>query len=102
MASQETSTTPADAAMAKRTCNAPGCSNPAKLQCPTCLKNQIPVALPLSFFCSQACFKAAWTEHKVLHALPLSKPTERACALARGRELTNAARGRTHAPPPRP
>jgi hypothetical protein len=59
-------------ALGSHLCNAPGCGNAAKLQCPTCLKNQLPQALPLSFFCSQTCFKAAWASHKVLHALPVS------------------------------
>ena len=70
--------------VASRTCNAPGCSNPARQQCPTCLKNQIPQALASSFFCSQECFKAAWPAHKLLHALPLSALVRRAAGTWNG------------------
>ena len=61
--------------MAARVCSRGGCGQPAKLQCPTCVKLQLPQALPLSFFCSQACFKLAWSDHKVLHSFPLGTRT---------------------------
>ncbi|KAI9010482.1 hypothetical protein CLU79DRAFT_773238 [Phycomyces nitens] len=38
-------------------------NNPAKLQCPTCLKLKIEG----SFFCSQECFKKNWATHKAIH-----------------------------------
>jgi methionyl aminopeptidase len=41
------------------------CGDPAKLQCPKCLELKMPKAA--SAFCSQDCFKTAWTEHKCLH-----------------------------------
>ncbi|KAK7506162.1 hypothetical protein BaRGS_00002274 [Batillaria attramentaria] len=44
-------------------CETPGCSSEAKLQCPTCIK----LGIQGSFFCSQACFKGAWNEHKQVH-----------------------------------
>ncbi len=44
-------------------CQAPGCSNPANQQCPTCQK----LSLPPSHYCSQACFKKAWGEHNQVH-----------------------------------
>ena len=47
------------------TCETPGCSKDAKLQCPTCIKLQIQG----SFFCSQECFKGNWDLHKALHKL---------------------------------
>ena len=37
------------AAVATRTCESPGCEQPAKLQCPTCIK----LGIHGSFFCSQ-------------------------------------------------
>ncbi|KAK9469755.1 peptidase M24, structural domain-containing protein [Lipomyces arxii] len=50
-------------------CAREGCENPASsLQCPTCLKLDIK-----SFFCSQDCFKKAWSTHKLLHKQP-TKP----------------------------
>ncbi|CAG8666589.1 4317_t:CDS:2, partial [Paraglomus brasilianum] len=39
------------------------CGNPARLRCPTCLKNSIPG----SYFCTQECFKKNWTTHKLGH-----------------------------------
>lgn len=39
-----------------QTCISPDCGKPAKLQCPTCLKQGISG----SFFCSQDCFKTNW------------------------------------------
>ncbi|KAJ1659284.1 Methionine aminopeptidase 1 [Dispira simplex] len=45
------------------TCQGQGCNKPAKLQCPTCLKLKIAG----SYFCGQDCFKASWSEHKVIH-----------------------------------
>ena len=38
----------------------------ASLQCPTCKK----LGLPPAIYCEQACFKAAWAEHKKVHSLP--------------------------------
>jgi hypothetical protein len=46
-------------------CETPGCGEPAKLQCPTCIKLNIQG----SFFCSQFCFKGNWDLHKALHKL---------------------------------
>ena len=46
-------------------CETPGCGEPAKLQCPTCIKLNIRG----SFFCSQDCFKGNWDLHKALHKL---------------------------------
>ena len=51
--------------MEGRTCETPGCEQPAKLQCPTCIKLNIQG----SFFCSQECFKNNWDLHKNLHKL---------------------------------
>jgi hypothetical protein len=39
----------------------PGFGEPAKLQCPTCIK----VNIQGSFFCSQDCFKGNWDLHKL-------------------------------------
>lgn len=44
------------AEIAGQTCVSPDCGKPAKLQCPTCLKQGISG----SFFCSQDCFKKNW------------------------------------------
>ncbi|KAG2177828.1 hypothetical protein INT43_003075 [Umbelopsis isabellina] len=44
------------AEIAGQTCVSPDCGQPAKLQCPTCLKQGISG----SFFCSQDCFKKNW------------------------------------------
>ncbi|GMH48568.1 hypothetical protein TrLO_g3461 [Triparma laevis f. longispina] len=50
-------------------CSNPNCEsdekNNATLACPNCQK------LPLqnAYFCSQTCFKAAWSEHKKIHKL---------------------------------
>ncbi|RKP14121.1 peptidase M24, structural domain-containing protein [Piptocephalis cylindrospora] len=44
-------------------CQGLDCSKPAKLQCPSCLKLNIPG----SFFCSQDCFKKNWPNHKLVH-----------------------------------
>jgi len=45
------------------TCSSPGCTNPATLACPTCLK----LGLPPSRFCNQDCFKSSWSVHKDVH-----------------------------------
>ncbi|KAG9299970.1 hypothetical protein G9A89_009698 [Geosiphon pyriformis] len=45
-------------------CQGQNCSNLAKLQCPTCIKLNIPG----SFFCSQQCFKQNWV-NSFLHFL---------------------------------
>jgi len=44
-------------------CN--NCANPAKLQCPRCL--ELGLEREFSAYCSQECFKEAWSEHKQLH-----------------------------------
>ncbi|XP_074608474.1 methionine aminopeptidase 1-like isoform X1 [Acropora palmata] len=49
--------------MWQRTCESPGCSQPAKLRCPTCIK----LGIHGSFFCAQDCFKESWNEHKKIH-----------------------------------
>lgn len=41
------------------------CGKDSTLQCPTCLK----LNLPKANFCSQDCFKAAWPTHKSVHAV---------------------------------
>ena len=41
------------AAVAIRTCESPGCQQPAKLQCPTCIK----LGIQGSFFCAQVMVK---------------------------------------------
>lgn len=46
-------------------CSVNSCPNTAKFQCPVC-QNQ--GQKNLSHFCSQDCFKLAWTNHKLLHA----------------------------------
>ncbi|XP_025837373.1 methionine aminopeptidase 1 [Agrilus planipennis] len=46
-------------------CETPGCDQPAKLRCPTCIK----IGIPGSFFCSQECFKGNWKSHKIIHSL---------------------------------
>ncbi|XP_020619380.1 methionine aminopeptidase 1-like [Orbicella faveolata] len=51
------------AAVATRNCESVGCGQPAKLQCPTCIK----LGIHGSFFCSQDCFKQNWNEHKKVH-----------------------------------
>lgn len=50
-----------------KTCNGKDCGKPAKLQCPTCLKANVPEVLEFSYFCSQDCFKANWAVHKLFH-----------------------------------
>ncbi|CAM0139963.1 unnamed protein product [Umbelopsis sp. WA50703] len=47
-------------------CNANNCDNPAKLECPTCIKQSISGSL----FCSQDCFKKSWGLHKAIHGRP--------------------------------
>ncbi|XP_022787784.1 methionine aminopeptidase 1-like [Stylophora pistillata] len=51
------------AAVVTRTCESPNCQQPAKLQCPTCIK----LGIQGSFFCAQDCFKQSWSEHKKVH-----------------------------------
>uniref|UniRef100_A0AAQ4PME8 Methionine aminopeptidase n=1 Tax=Gasterosteus aculeatus aculeatus TaxID=481459 RepID=A0AAQ4PME8_GASAC len=48
---------------ARRECETEGCSEDAKLQCPTCIK----LGIQGSYFCSQECFKGSWVSHKLLH-----------------------------------
>ncbi|XP_002977126.2 methionine aminopeptidase 1A isoform X1 [Selaginella moellendorffii] len=42
------------------------CSKPAHFRCPKCLDLKLPWAS--ASFCSQDCFRAAWSTHKVIHA----------------------------------
>eukprot|EP00249_Psilotum_nudum_P015499 c25359_g1_i1 orf=1132-2181(-) len=42
------------------------CSKLARLQCPKCLELKLPRAN--ASFCSQECFKASWSSHKLVHA----------------------------------
>ena len=51
--------------MEEKSANCAHCSKPAKMQCPTCLK----LHLTPSYFCSQDCFKAAWSTHKSYHSV---------------------------------
>eukprot|EP00887_Chlorella_sp_A99_P002173 scaffold21.g2173.t1 len=46
------------------------CKKPATMQCPRCL--ELGLEQEFAAFCSQECFKAAWTEHKQLHKPSLS------------------------------
>jgi len=46
-----------------RTCSGVGCSKPANMQCPTCVK----LSIAPSFYCSQECFKTNWASHKKVH-----------------------------------
>jgi methionyl aminopeptidase len=55
----------AAAALHARVCAAPGCGAPATTRCPTCHKLGVPAEH--SHFCTDACFKAAWAEHKLRH-----------------------------------
>ncbi|KJE89262.1 methionyl aminopeptidase 1 [Capsaspora owczarzaki ATCC 30864] len=65
--------TTAPTATATRVCSGAGCGKPAKMQCPTCLKNSI--AGDKTFFCDQDCFKRNWAAHKLVHpAAPLNNP----------------------------
>mmetsp|Transcript_8247 Transcript_8247/g.51349 ORF Transcript_8247/g.51349 Transcript_8247/m.51349 type:complete len:386 (-) Transcript_8247:1098-2255(-) len=41
------------------------CGQPAKMQCPTCLKMKLPKKE--AAFCTQECFKSAWKDHKEVH-----------------------------------
>lgn len=41
------------------------CSKLARLQCPKCIELKLPRAN--GAFCSQECFKAAWSSHKLVH-----------------------------------
>lgn len=50
---------------AQHVCETPDCNKEATLQCPTCLK----IGIQGSYFCSQACFKGYWKQHKVIHTL---------------------------------
>ncbi|KAI8052021.1 MetAP 1 [Syncephalis plumigaleata] len=49
--------------MQQHLCKGQDCGQPAKLQCPTCVKMKISG----SFFCSQDCFKKNWAQHKAIH-----------------------------------
>jgi len=44
-------------------CSTPQCGKASTLQCPTCVKMDLPPA----FFCSQECFKSFWGIHKLFH-----------------------------------
>ena len=44
-------------------CSTPQCGKASTLQCPTCVKLELPPA----FFCSQQCFKEFWGIHKLFH-----------------------------------
>jgi methionyl aminopeptidase len=44
-------------------CQGKDCGQPAKLQCPTCIKLKITG----SYFCNQECFKKNWATHKLIH-----------------------------------
>ncbi|KAG2219598.1 hypothetical protein INT45_004849 [Circinella minor] len=50
--------------MPTATCSSVGCKEPANLQCPTCVKQDI---VENSYFCSQDCFKKSWGVHKAQH-----------------------------------
>jgi hypothetical protein len=44
-------------------CQALGCKNVGKMQCPTCIQHK----MPPSYFCSQDCFKREWKSHNNIH-----------------------------------
>ncbi|XP_043245875.1 methionine aminopeptidase 1-like [Amphibalanus amphitrite] len=56
-----------------RVCETPACNKSASLQCPTCLKNN----LPPTFFCSQECFKSSWKDHKAVHKKAEKRDSDR-------------------------
>ncbi|RAL54058.1 hypothetical protein DM860_004529 [Cuscuta australis] len=41
------------------------CGKPARLQCPKCI--ELKLSREGASFCTQDCFKASWTSHKVVH-----------------------------------
>eukprot|EP01083_Nonionella_stella_P194969 718614_1 len=47
----------------KNICGADSCTNPAKLQCPTCIKMKLAPA----WFCGQDCFRKSWKIHNKVH-----------------------------------
>ncbi len=53
-----------------RQCQGEGCAQPAKMQCPTCVKS----GLESTFFCTQDCFKKNWPTHKVKHIILNTNP----------------------------
>jgi hypothetical protein len=68
---QNGSTTVTDSSGASAAAGAPilaclRCSKLAKLQCPKCLEIKLPRGT--GSFCSQDCFKAAWSNHKSVHS----------------------------------
>ncbi|XP_020520224.1 methionine aminopeptidase 1A-like [Amborella trichopoda] len=48
------------------------CGKPAHLQCPKCVELKLPRGD--AAFCSQDCFKAAWSSHKSVHLRIESQP----------------------------
>eukprot|EP00041_Stephanoeca_diplocostata_P007824 m.112874 g.112874 ORF g.112874 m.112874 type:complete len:392 (+) comp17048_c0_seq1:42-1217(+) len=46
------------------TCSSENCNEPAKMQCPSCVKLDIKEG---SHFCAQECFKKSWVTHKKIH-----------------------------------
>ncbi|XP_065884830.1 methionine aminopeptidase 1-like isoform X2 [Dysidea avara] len=63
MATSEVGTVDPTADNKENYCETQDCNKPAKLQCPTCLKQGIKG----SYFCSQDCFKGSWKVHKAIH-----------------------------------
>ena len=59
-------------------CQTEGCGKPATLFCPTCKK----LGLPPAPFCSQACFKANWPQHKWIHKMMKSALAKQAAKLS--------------------
>jgi len=47
------------------------CSKAARLQCPKCLELKLPRVN--ASFCSQECFKEAWSSHKAVHSQAIQK-----------------------------
>ena len=47
----------------QKACATPDCSKLATMQCPTCIK----LELPATYFCGQACFAGFWKFHKMTH-----------------------------------
>ncbi|KAL6641291.1 hypothetical protein ACP70R_019472 [Stipagrostis hirtigluma subsp. patula] len=59
------------------------CGKPARLQCPKCAELKLP--REGAAFCTQDCFKAAWSSHKSIHTQPFPEGWEYCTRKGRGR-----------------